>query len=403
MRILLAHKFHKLTGGAEVFYFEVGRVLEENGHEVAYFSTLDEETVENPYLKYFSKAPDFKSSGAIGKIKSFIKIPYNFESKRKFKSLVEDFKPDIIHAFGVITQISPSIFDVARDFNIPLVVSLNDYKHLCPNSKMFHHNRLCEDCKGGIFYKAIINKCSHDSYVYSIASSIESYVHSSLNIYKKNINLFLFASSFMANKTQEFWGEDSFKCGNLKNPFKISEKPLIENKGNYGLYFGRLSEEKGVDLILKALTKNKDIPFKIVGEGPLFDELYEFSQKKELYNVEFLGAMWGKDLEDILYNAKFVVVPSVWYENFPYVILQSFAAGVPVIASDIGGISELVSTERGMLFNPKNVESLIEIFNQIKSRLLIDLGLNARKYVVENFNDRVFYQDIIRNYNLVIK
>lgn len=405
MRILLAHKFHRLTGGAEVFYFEVGRVLEKNGHEVAYFSTTDENTIKSPYEKYFVKAPNFKSSNTLNQFKAFLKIPYNFDSKKKFRALVNDFKPDLIHAFGVATQISPSIFDVAKKEGIPLVVSLNDYKHICPNYKLFHHNKLCEDCKGGKYYNAVLNKCSHDSLSFSFASAVESYVHSWLNIYRKNIDLFLFASEFMAKKTEEFWGKDSFKWGRLRNPFTISEKPVEEVRENYGLYFGRLSDEKGVELILNALKKKKEIPFRIVGDGPLMNELKRIVAEQNLNNITFLGAMWGEALEDVLYKAKFVVVSSVWHENFPYVILQSLAAGIPVIGSNLGGIPELLSQGRGLLFDVTNNQSLQEAIEKINTdaELRSDVSNKGRLYVEKNFNETCFYEEIMSNYKRLLK
>lgn len=404
MKILLVHKFHRLTGGAEVFYFEVGRVLKESGHDVAYFSTLDDETLETPYKKYFSEAPNFKTSKRVDQIKAFLKVPYNFEAKKKFTSLILDFKPDIIHAFGVITQISPSIFDAAKKYNIPIIVSLNDYKHICPISKMFHHGKVCEDCKGNRFYKAVINKCSHDSHSYSIASSIESYVHYALNIYKKNISLFLFASNFMKLKTEEFWGEDSFVSGELKNPFKFSNREIEMERGNYGVYFGRLSEEKGVNLILEALTNREDLPFKIIGEGPLLIELKTITTNNKLTNIEFLGPLWGEDLEDILYKARYVVVPSVWYENFPYVILQSFAAGIPVIGSNLGGIPELVTKDRGILFDVNNLDSLINAIDtlNVDDENYWEMSKNAREFIVKEFNDNNFYNNIMYNYKRVL-
>nr|WP_315152897.1 glycosyltransferase [uncultured Flavobacterium sp.] len=405
MKVLLAHKFHKYTGGADVFYLEVGRVLEKNGHDVAYFSTVDEETIDNDYKKYFIKAPDFKSKSILKKINAFSKVPYNFDAKKNFTKLIEDFKPDIIHAFGVITQISPSIFDVAKKMNVPLVVSMNDYKHICPNYKLFHHNKICEDCKMNRFYKAVINKCSHDSFSFSLASSIESYLHSWLNIYRKNIDLFLFASDFMAYKTEDFWGAKTFKWGKLMNPFNIPIREPNTLKGNYGLYFGRLIEEKGVHLIIESLKLHKDLPFKIVGNGPQLDELQKMVELYNLKNIEFLGSKWGDELDDILYNAKFVIVPSIWHENFPYVILQSFAAGVPVIGSSVGGIPELLGEERGVLFDPQKIESLSEAISflcndEINSERI---GNNGRNYVLENFNDENFYQSIVINYNSIIK
>ncbi|MFI8380437.1 glycosyltransferase [Leeuwenhoekiella sp. NPDC079379] len=405
MRVLLVHKFHKYTGGADVFYLEVGRVLKDHGHDVAYFSTIDSDTLDNAYKDYFVKAPDFKTGGILGQVKAFLKIPYNFEAKKAIGRLLDDFNPDIVHAFGVITQLSPSVFDAVSSRNIPLVVSLNDYKHICPNYKLFHHGHLCEDCKGGTFYKAITNKCSHNSLKFSIASSLESYIHNFLDIYKKNIDLFLFASDFMAHKTEDFWGYNTFNWGKLKNPFKISTRAIEQNKDDYGLYFGRLIEEKGVDLILKALVDNKDIPFKIIGNGPELEPLKNLAIQLNLSNVEFLGAKWGDELEDILYKAKFTVVPSVWHENFPYVILQSFAAEVPVLGSNLGGIPELVSNERGLLFDVNRINSLSSAIRELYDNNLLrkKMGENAREFVLYNFNDTSFYKEILLNYESVLK
>ncbi len=405
MRILLAHKFFKYYGGADVFFFEVGRVLEENGHQVAYFSTEDDDNLDSEYSKFFIKAPDFKESGILNKIKAFIKIPYNIEAKNKFSDLIDDFQPDIIHVFNIITQISPSILDAAKKKNIPIVISFNDYKHICPNYKLFHHGKICEACKGGKFYNAVINKCSHDAISYSVASSIESYIHRWLNIYKKNIDLFLFASDFMAHKTIEFWG-DNFKWGKLLNPFKIPNKSVLNNKGAYGLYFGRLIDEKGVDVLIEALKLTPQVPFKIVGDGPDFEKLINIAKLNNLHHVEFTGAIWGEQLEKIIENSKFVVVPSIWHENFPYVVLQAFAASKPVIGSNRGGIPELVKeNERGTVYNPIDP---VELANKINSyynddELCYQLGQNARKYIEDNFNDEVFYNQLINNYKKVLK
>ncbi|MCF8342678.1 MAG: glycosyltransferase [Chitinophagaceae bacterium] len=406
MKILLAHKFFKYTGGADVFFLEVGRALEENGHEVAYFSTIDEDTLPSKYSKYFIKAPDFKSHNSLKKVLSILEIPYNFKAKNNFEKLIRDFKPDVIHAFGIGTHISPSIFDIGKKNEIPIVWSLNDYKHICPNYKLFHHGKLCEDCKGNKFYKCISNRCSHDSLTYSVASSIESYIHNSLNIYKKNVDLFLFASDFMAFKTEEFWGVNSFKWGKLLNPFKIPEIPVDEEVGGFGLYFGRLIDEKGVDVLINALTFIPDYPFKIVGDGPDLEKLKLMAKDYDLKNIEFVGPLWGDELNKLLYSSRFVVVPSIWHENFPYVILQAFAAGKPVIGSNRGGIPEMISNrERGLVYDAKDPKLLSENIHELweNEKLIKEYGSNARNYVLENFNDKVFYDQLIFNYNKVLK
>jgi glycosyltransferase involved in cell wall biosynthesis len=405
MKVLLAHKFYKYTGGADVFFLEVGRVLEENGHEVAYFSTIDEDTLPSKYSKYFVKAPDFKAPSPFKKISALLEIPYNFKAKSNFEKLINDFKPDVIHAFGIVTHLSPSIFDVGKKKNVPIIWSLNDYKHICPNYKLFHHGKLCEDCKGNKFYKAVTNKCSHDSLSYSLASSLESYVHHYLNIFKKNVQLFLFASDFMAYKTEEFWGKESFKWGKLLNPFKIPDLEPRDEIGGFGLYFGRLIDEKGVDILITALQNTPSYPFKIVGDGPDLEHLKRLAKVNGLDNIEFVGPLWGDALNELLYSARFVVVPSIWQENFPYVILQAFAAGKPVIGSNRGGIPEMVShNERGLIYEAQDP---IELGNTIEAlwedeELIKRYSSNARKYVTENFNDEVFYNTLVLNYNKVL-
>ena len=406
MRILLAHKFFKYTGGADVFFLEVGRVLEESGHEVAYFSTIDSDTLPTKYSKYFINAPNFKSSNPLKKLGSLFEIPYNFKAKSSFSKLIDDFKPDLIHAFGIVTHISPSIFDVAKAKSIPIVWSLNDYKHICPNYKLFHHGKLCEECKGAKFYKCVTNKCSHNSLAFSIASSIESYVHHSLDIFKKNVQLFLFASDFMAYKTEDFWGKDSFNWGKLLNPFKIPDIEPKDDIGDYGLYFGRLIDEKGVDILVEALKYTPELPFKIVGDGPDLEMLKGLVQKYNLKNVEFVGPLWGDALNDLLYSSRMVVVPSIWHENFPYVILQAFAAGKPVIGANRGGITEMISNdERGLIYEAQNPEMLSQKIDLLWHNAddIKRYGKNARKYVTENFNDEVFYASLITNYKQVIK
>jgi glycosyltransferase involved in cell wall biosynthesis len=152
------------------------------------------------------------------------------------------------------------------------------------------------------------------------------------------------------------------------------------------------------------LEETPGIPFKIIGDGPQLGELKQKVVAKNLRNIEFLGPKWGDELDEILYKARYVVVPSVWHENFPYVILQSFAAGVPVIGSNLGGIPELLRDDRGMIFNLESIESLsnciLKMNEDMERRELYKR--NATKYLSENFNDQVFYQSLLKNYRSVL-
>jgi glycosyltransferase involved in cell wall biosynthesis len=407
MKILLVHKYfwHKF-GGAEVFFLETGRVLEENGHSVAYFSTLEENNLPTPYSKYFSKPVDYDAPGVFKKIKAFLKVPYNFEAKRKFEQLVNDFRPDIIHVFNIMTNISPSILDVARKKGIPVVISCNDYKHICPNYKLFHHGKICEECRGYKFYRAVKNRCCKYSLSGSAASAVEAYIHKWLNVYRKNIRLYLFSSNFMARKTEEFWGAGSFRWDKLMNPLKIPELVRTAEAGEYGLYFGRIIDEKGIYVLIEALKHCPQIPFKIVGNGPDMEKLQAEAARNNLNNVEFTGAIWGEKLDGIIARSRFVVVPSIWYENFPYVILQSFAQAKPVIATNRGGIPEIVTEhENGLLYDAQNPAELSEKIKMLyaDAELSAQMGIKARTYVENTFSDTAFYEKLLSIYNNILQ
>jgi glycosyltransferase involved in cell wall biosynthesis len=403
MKILLVHKFFRLTGGAEVFFFETGKALQQHGHEIAYFSTHHPDNIMTEWNDYFIDPPAYDSSSLTEKISSLKDIVYSEKARKAFSKLLYDFQPDIVHAFAIYTHLTPSIFDAAKEAGVPVVMSCNDYKHICPNYKLYDGSQICEACMGGKYYNAILKKCCKNSLAFSFASSIEAYIHESKKVHDRLIDRFLFASQFMLEKTKEFWIDKSVEYGVLKNPFNAADYEPVYG-GNYALYFGRIIDEKGVDRIIDA-AKQISIPIKIIGDGPDLDKLKNIADENSLSHVEFLGAKWGQELNEILYGARFIIVPSIWHENFPYVIFQSFAAGKAVIGSRRGGIPELIGKDRGLLFDPENIQ---EIANCM-SILWEDpdeckrLGRIAREYIVKEFSDEKFYESILSNYKAVLK
>lgn len=404
MKIVLTHNNFSISGGAEVFYHQVGRVLEEKGHEVAYFSVA-EEGCDSPWADYFPPAADYSSGGLLQRALTFPSMVYSNEAKAAMAKLIADFKPDIIHAFAIYVKLTPSILDAAREAGVPVVMSCNDYKHICPNYKLYHHGAICEECKGGDFYRAVVNRCSHNSLSYSVASTIEAYAHNWMNIYRKNVHTFLFASEFMAHKTEEFWGKDSFRWGLLRNPYEARKHSASNVVGDYALYFGRLIDEKGVDVLLNAAALARDVPLIVVGDGPDLEKLKNQAAAQGLSQVQFVGAKWGEELEQILRDCRFVVVPSLWHENFPYVILQSFAMGKPVIGSNRGGIPELVAHgERGLVYEATDMSALADAMVQLMAdeNLARQMGVAAKRYADAEYNDEHFYANLMQIYNGVL-
>lgn len=401
MRILLCHNLYQITGGAEFFFHEVGRVLKENGHDVAFFSAKDEFSSDSEWDKYFPEVTSYASGSLASQIMAFPSMIYNRRAKENMARLIDDFKPDLIHAFAIYVKLTPAILDAAREAGVPVVMSCNDYKHICPNYKLFHHGHVCEACKGEKFYQAVINRCCHNSLAYSAASSIEAYAHNAMDIYRKNVHTFLFASEFMAHKTEEFWGKKKFRWRMLRNPFDAKKFEYSEISENYILYFGRLIDEKGVNVLLDAMASLPDIKLIVVGDGPDRTALEQQAQKLDLKQVEFVGPKWGNELDDILRRCRFVVVPSLWHENVGYVNLQAFAFGKPVVGSMRGGIPEfLLHGERGLVYEATDAQALAQCIRQLwdDKTATLRMGQNAKRYVDEAFNDTNFYNDLMGIY-----
>jgi glycosyltransferase involved in cell wall biosynthesis len=405
MKVLLAHKFFKVTGGAEVFFKETGRLLSSRGHEVVYFSTSDSYNAPYLYSDYFVKPPDYFSGAIARRVISLPKMIWSKDAKAKFAQLLEVIKPDLVHVFAIHVHLTPSILEAAYDAGVPVVMSCNDYKHICPNYKLYHHNHICMDCKGGRFYKAIQNRCCKDSTAFSVASAIEAYVHDMMGVYRKYVHTYLFASNFMARETERFWGADSFRWKLLPNPFESQNYPYSPDYDEFGLYFGRLVDEKGVDVLVRAAAMAPEIHLKIIGNGPDENKLKTLAATLGLNNVEFVGPLWGKALDAVLSRTRYVVVPSLWHENFPYVINQSFAFGKPVIGAERGGITELVTHgERGLIYPATDSLALAQAMGALWSdpQWTVAMGRNAKVYSDVEFNDVRQYERLISIYQGVL-
>lgn len=404
MRILLAHKLWELTGGAEVFFRETERVIREAGHDTMLVATGTPQA-DDPDNLVLMDAPAYDSGGILTKVVNLPEAIYSRKKRAHFQQIIRDFKPDIVHIFAVNVHLSPSIIDAAEAEGVPVVATFNDYKHICPNYKLFAQGEICFSCKGGKFYHCAAKACAKGSRPLSIASTIEAYTHQAMGLYKK-IKHFTFSSNFLAETTLDFWDGRDVSWSKLLNPFDSAKYQAPDVYEPFGLYFGRIIDEKGVDRIIDAASDIGGFPIKIVGNGPDEDMLRQRVVQEGLENVEFLGPMWGDELDKILSRAGFVIVPSIWHENFPYVINQSFAFGRPVVGSNRGGITELVDDgTRGLIFEPDEPGALASAIN----RLLADpdaqrrMGQNAKKYSDDLFNDETSLKNLMFAYERALQ
>lgn len=392
--------------------FDEAEFLQQNGHKIEFFSMHHPQNKQNyQYSKYFVDHVEFSNLGKeysfIDKVKIAKNFIYNNKSARLFNSFLLDYKPDIIHCHGIAHQISPSILVIAKQHNIPVVQTLHDYQLICPNySFMLSCERVCYDhkCLNGNYYNCLINKCIKKSYSASCLGMLESYFNQLTGIYTKNINKFIVPSHFLEEMVIESGinKEKIIYIPNFVAPY--NDKIELSNK-KYFLYIGRLSYEKGLKTLLQAFKDTPDTQLKIIGSGPIKEELLTFKENNQMNNVDFKGFIPREEIDQYIRSCEALILPSEWYENAPISILEAFSMQKPVIGSKIGGIPEMIiNNYNGYLFQPGNRDDLkqqILKFNN-DSALSQQLGKNAQKYYDEEFNKEKHMNLLLTVYETVL-
>ncbi len=399
MNILSINKFFWQKGGSEAVFFAEKELLESHGHKVVPFSMADEKNRPSDYSQYFVKNVDYANAGGLEKLTLAMNIIYSFEAKHKMKQLLEAFKPDVAHFHIFQHQISPSIFGPLKAKKVPLVLTLHDLKPLCPTYQMYTNDSVCEACKGRKFYNCFINKCTMGSSFKSLINTVEMYLHYFLGYYQE-VDRYIAVSQFYRSKMIEYgFAPEQVVC--IPNYIDAAKFERSYDDQGYGLFFGRLSHEKGVDHLLEAAAINQDIPLYIAGTGPVEDELKQIVEKKGLANVKFLGFVTGDDLLDLISKASFTVISSVWYENCPMSVLESLALQTPVIGADIGGIPELINPGvDGYTYEAGNSQALADSMKTIMKDKpgRQAMGKAARKKIINDFNAETHYQSLMDLY-----
>lgn len=362
MRILLVNKYHYLRGGAERAYLDMAEILTAAGHEVAFFSMEHPKNLPTVWDKYFVSGVEYGDDAHLGlldKIRAVLRLWWNKEAQTKLSALIRDFRPDIAHLHNIYHQISPSILWTLKKHNIPMVMTLHDYKLICPNYSLFAHGHVWEKSKQFKYYACVLDKCVKDSYLKSFICTFEAYLHRILGSFRK-IDIFVSPSHFLMSKFREFgfkgdvryipqpiidtW-EDARQMISSEDSSRINNAPFV--------FFGRLSGEKGIDVAIRAMTHYKgNSLLHIIGSGPEEELLKHLAKEIGVEDrVMFLGPKYGEELNNALHKAKAIILPSVWYENMPYVLTESFALGKIVVASRMGGMTERINDgENGFLF-----------------------------------------------------
>jgi glycosyltransferase involved in cell wall biosynthesis len=402
MKAVYANNYYYIKGGADRVFFDETKLLTGFGHEVIPFSMKSPHNRDTKHAVFFPDCIEYDDVGLLERLRTVPKMVYSLDSKVRFSQLLSKEQPDIVHGHNIYGRLTSSIVDVAKKAGVPMVLTLHDYKLICPSYLMLNHGVTCEKCRNHRFYNCAITRCHRDSFLASFVYMAESYFNAILKKYEW-VSSFLCPSEFMKSKCVEM-GLPEAKLKVIQNFLDYSGfEPKYEG-GSYMLYAGKLTKEKGVMTLIKAV-KGLDFPLKIVGDGEMRGEYEAFVKSNDIKNVEFLGFKSGEELKSYFRNAAFHIVPSEWYENAPMTIIEAFAYGKPVIGSAIGGIPEMIiEGETGFLFESGDHEELREKITFLASNaaLITRMGDKARKRVEMEYNPELHYKRLMSTYEETI-
>lgn len=402
MRVLLVNKFHYLKGGSETYYFELAKLLKEKGHEVAFFSMQNENNIKTDCKEYFVDSIDLNSGSKL----QALEVIYSKKNKEKMLEAIEDFKPDIIHVNNFQRQLSSSIIDAAVKKNVPVVFTAHDEQAICPAITMLDsNNNICEDCMKGKYINCVRKSCVKNSKLKSVLGAMEGYYYRFKKIYTKKIAYIITPSNFLKEKLVQD-GIPEEKIETIHNFIDIEKFKVEVLDEGYALFFGRLAKEKGVLNLIEAVSKPENGTLYIAGDGPEKQKIEEFIKEKQLEDrIKLLGKLDSESVKEYVRKSKFVVVPSIWYENCPYSIIEASSIGKPVIGAHIGGIPELViNNETGFTYEYDNIS---ELANKMKilfedSNMCEQMGKKAKEYALEHYTKEAYYDKIIKIYEKVV-
>lgn len=404
MKVLLIDVYNFNKGGAETVCFNTGKLLEEHGHQVVYFTLKWAENNPSPYSKYFPESKETRR-GPLRQVKNLVNYFYHFEAARKLEQLIEDERPDIAHIHLMWGQITPSIFPVLRRHHIPIVFTVHDYRIVCP-AYLFRdgRGRICEDCKGRYFYRCFTHTCCKGSKVMSAVMAAEQYFRNAFFSPAKYIDGFIYVSNF-ARDIQEKYMPALRQTPNItlyNFSTSIAEQAKEMPKDKYFLYFGRLSYEKGVRTVLEAFRDLPGCQLKVVGTGPKEAELKAYVQAHGMANVAFLGYKRGQELRDLVTGAYMVIVSSECYENNPMTIIEGYSVGTPVIGARIGGIPEIVvEGETGYQFvsgDSADLKRKVEQADALRGDEYARLSDGALRFAREKLSVESYYPKLVGFY-----
>lgn len=333
MRVLVVHNAYQQRGGEDSVVEAEVALLRDHGHEVELYLRHNDEVDHAPRLKVALQAV------------------WSSATVQHLQALVARFSPEVIHVHNTLPLVSPSVYWAAHAAGIPVVQTLHNFRLMCPQATFLRHGKVCEDCLGKVPWRAVMHRCYRESAVQTGAVAVMLSMHRGMGTFENKVSRYIALNEFCKAK---------FVAGGLPadrivvKPNFVSWVPTPQwDQRAGGLYVGRLSVEKGIQVLLEAIRQLPDHRVVVVGSGPFESEV------RDVAGDAYAGFLPLDQIMARLSRSAFLVLPSICYEGFPRTLVEAFANGVPVIASRLGSMAELIADgQTGLLFEPGNAADL---------------------------------------------
>jgi glycosyltransferase involved in cell wall biosynthesis len=384
MKILLIHNTYQQAGGEDVVVASEGPLLQKHGHEV-HLHSVSNNTIQGLWRKLIAAWH----------------TPYSRWSRRETLRIIKEIAPDVVHVHNFFPLLSPSVYDACRDSGVAVVQTLHNYRTICAGALLMREGKPCEDCIKGTPYQAVLHGCYRGSRLGSLAVARMIDTHRRQGTWATKVDRFIALTEFSKGKFVEA-GLPSEKIVVKPNFVEAAEPGTLVDADRKGaLFVGRLSQEKGIETLLRA-WQSLDVPLRIVGDGPLLDMM----RGKTPRTVAALGRREPKQIMKEMARAAFLVMPSEWYEGFPMTLAEAFAQGLPVIASRLGAMEEIIKDKvTGLHFTSGDAEDLAKKVHWASEHPedMCRMGLKARSIYEEKYTPETNYRQLMAVYGEAIE
>ena len=388
MRILQVHNYYTAPGGEDTVFHAETALLRSRGHEVLQYLEIN------------------KRIESMHKVSVALQTIWSKSSYWKLKQFLQKTRPDVVHFHNTFPLISPSAYYACQELKVPVVQTIHNPRLICPAASFYRDGKLCIDCLGKTPpWPGVLHACYHDSYLHTAVVASMITLHRFIGTWQTKIDIFICSTNFYRHLfLKAGFAPDKIVVIPHFVP-EISQANFAKKTRDYAVFVGRLAPEKGVKTLLEA-WRHLDFPLKIRGTGRLDDAARDFVKQHGMDKIEFVKRMEEYELLNLIGNARFLVMPSEgYYETFGMVIIEANSRGVPVVASNIGVLPELVADKQtGLLFEAGNPLDLAEKARWMWEHPIeaVAMGRNSLNAYLERFTPDRHYESLIEVYERLI-